>query len=64
YTADGMALGAQATVDQIGAMYHSNRGTANSSFRNQNATVVVRFDPLALSAFRTGISLVSWQQIR
>ena len=64
YTADGMALGPQATVDLIGAMYHNNRGTTNASFSNQNATVVVRFDPLALSAFGRGIALVSWQQVR
>ncbi|MGH2376125.1 MAG: hypothetical protein ACRDIC_22000 [bacterium] len=64
YTADGMAVGPQATVDLIGAMYHDNRGTTNASFSNQNATMVVRFDPLALGAFGRGIALVSWQQIR
>lgn len=64
YTVDGMAIRPQATVDQIGAMYHRNAGTTNPSFSNQNSSVVLRFDPLALSAFGRGITLVSWQQIR
>ncbi len=64
YTADGMAVGPQATVDLIGAMYHDNRGTSNASFSNQNSTLVVRFDPLALSAFGRGIALTSWQRVR
>jgi len=63
YTQDGMTVGPKAFVDQVGAMYHNNRGTSHSSFINDNATVVVRFDPLALSAFGTGISILSWQQL-
>ena len=63
YTQDGMAIEPRASVDQIGAMYHNNRGTPNSSFANQDGTLVLRFDPLALSAFGTGISILSWQQL-
>lgn len=64
YTQDGMAVHSRAYVDQVGAMYHDNRGTANPSFSAQNATVVLRFDPLALGAFGNGIAILSWQQLR
>ncbi len=64
YTADGMAVGAQATVDQIGAMYHNNRSTSNPSLSNNNATVVVRFDPLSLRGVGSGIAILSWQQLK
>lgn len=64
YTVDGMSISPQATVDSIGAMYHSNRFPRNPSFSNQNATVVIRFDPLALRAVGRGISIVSWQQLK
>lgn len=64
YTADGMFIGSQGPLDQVGAMYHENRGTSNPSYTNQNSTVVVRFDPLALSIFNSGIALVSWQQLK
>ena len=63
YSADGMVIQPGAYVDQIGAMYHGSRGLATPSFVNHNATVVLRFDPLALSAFGTGISILSWQQV-
>ena len=63
YTQDGMAVHSRAFVDQVGAMYHNNRGTANPSFSTQDATVVLRFDPLALSVFGTGIAILSWQQL-
>jgi hypothetical protein len=63
FTVDGMVMEPEASVDQVGAMYHSNRGTPNSSFTNQNATLVLRFDPLALSAFGKGIAILSWQQL-
>ena len=63
YTQDGMAVEPGARVDQVGAMYHNNRGTPNSSFMTQDATVVLRFDPLALSALGTGIAMLSWQQV-
>jgi hypothetical protein len=63
YTTDGMAVGPGASVDQIGAMYHGNRGTSNPSFASENATVVLRFDPLALSVFGRGLSILSWQQL-
>ena len=63
YTQDGMAVESGAFVDQIGAMYHNNRGTANPSLTTQNATVVLRFDPLALSVFGKGIAILSWQQL-
>ena len=63
YTQDGMAIGPGAFVDQVGAMYHNSRGTSNPSFLIQDATVVLRFDPLALSAFGTGIATLSWQQL-
>jgi hypothetical protein len=63
YTEDGMTVESGAFVDQIGAMYHSNRGTPNPSFATENATVVVRFDPLALGVFGRGIAILSWQQV-
>ena len=63
YTQDGMAVEPGARVDQVGAMYHNNRGTPNPSFMTQDATVVLRFDPLALSALGTGIAMLSWQQV-
>ncbi len=63
YTQDGMAIGPRASVDQVGAMYHGSRGTSNASFTSNNATIVLRFDPLALSAFGRGIAIVSWQQV-
>jgi hypothetical protein len=64
YTQDGMSVGPKAFVDQVGAMYHNNRGTSHPSFVNDNATVVLRFDPLAISAFGTGASILSWQQLQ
>jgi len=64
YTADGMVVGPGAVVDQIGAMYHNNRGTANPSFASRDATVALRFDPLALSAFGRGLAILSWQQLK
>lgn len=64
YTVDGMSIGPQATVDNIGAMYHNNRFARNPSFSNQNATVVIRFDPLAFRIVGLGISVVSWQQLK
>ncbi len=64
YTHDGMTAHSRAYVDQVGAMYHDNRGTANPSFSTQNATVVLRFDPLALGAFGKGLAILSWQQLR
>ena len=64
YTADGMVIDPGASVDQIGAMYHGNRGTPNPSFLSENATVVLRFDPLALTVFGTGLSILSWQQLK
>lgn len=63
YTRDGMTVHARALVDQVGAMYHDNRGTDNPSFSARDATVVVRFDPLALGAFGNGIAILSWQQL-
>jgi hypothetical protein len=63
YTQDGMAIHSQASVDQVGAMYHDNRDTANPSFSVQDATVVLRFDPLALSVFGRGVAILSWQQV-
>ncbi len=64
YTQDGMAVGPRAFVDQVGAMYHNNRGTPNPSFTNTDATVVLRFDPLALSIFRKGLAILSWRQLQ
>ncbi len=63
YTQDGMAVHPRASVDQVGAMYHDSRGTGAPSFSAQDAIVVLRFDPLALSAFGTGIAILSWQQL-
>ena len=63
YTQDGMAVEPGAFVDQVGAMYHNTRGTPNPSFTIQDATLVLRFDPLALSIFGTGIATLSWQQV-
>jgi hypothetical protein len=64
YTQDGMAMGPKAFVDQVGAMYHNNRGTPNPSFVNDNATLVLRFDPLALSTFGKGLGVLSWRQLQ
>ncbi len=65
YTADGMFVGSQATVDVIGAMYHQYRASGNASYTNNNATVVVRLNPLALRAVGSGISeFLSWQQLK
>jgi len=44
-------------------MYHDNRGTPNPSFTPKDATKTLRFAPLALSAFRKGIAVLSWQQL-
>jgi len=63
YTQDGMVIEPTAYIDQVGAMYHNNRGTSNPSFALDDATFVLRFDPLALSVFGTGLSIVSWQQL-
>jgi len=63
YTQDGMVMHSQASVDQVGAMYHDSRETGAPSFSAQDATLVLRFDPLALSAFGTGIAILSWQQL-
>jgi len=64
YTQDGMAMAPKAFVDQVGAMYHGNRGTPHPSFVNDNATLVLRFDPLALSAFGKGLAILSWRQLQ
>ncbi len=64
YTQDGMAIGPKAFVDHIGAMYHDNHGTPHSSFSLMDGTVVLRFDPLALSVFGHGVAMISWQQLR
>ena len=63
YTQDGMVVLPRALVDQVGAMYHNNRGTANASFTTRDATVVVRFDPLALATFGRGMTVISWQEL-
>ena len=63
YTADGMTITPRASVDQVGAMYHNNRGTPNPGFTTRDATVVLRFDPLALAAFGKGAALLSWEQL-
>lgn len=63
YTADGMAMLHGASVDQIGAMYHNSRGTSQTSFVNEDATLALRFDPLALSVFGKGVAILSWQQL-
>jgi hypothetical protein len=63
YTQDGMAVGPKASVDQVGAMYHNNRGTPSPGFTTRDATVVLRFDPLALAVFGKGAALLSWQQL-
>jgi len=63
YTEDGMAIESGGSVDQVGAMYHNNRGTPHPSFINHGGTIVLRFDPLALSAFGKGIAILSWQQL-
>ncbi|HET8998301.1 MAG TPA: hypothetical protein VFP86_01505 [bacterium] len=63
YTQDGMAIEPRAMVDQIGAMYHDNQGTPHPSFSLRDGAVTVRFDPLALSVFGHGITIVSWQQL-
>ena len=63
YTQDGMVIEPRALVDQVGAMYHNHRATLNASFRARDATVVVRFDPIALSTFGTGLATLSWQRL-
>jgi len=67
YTQEGLFVGSSGTVDLIGALYNDNRSgisPSSPSFTNQNATIVVRFDPLSLSFFRSGLAIVSWQQLR
>ena len=64
YTADGMVIGPGAAVDHVGAMYHNHRGTANPSFTNDNGSLIIRFDPLALTVFKQGLTILSWQQLR
>lgn len=68
YTADGMEIGPQALVDLIGAMYHNSPDNVRPSFENQNAAVVIRYDPLAGtrlgSASGIGVTILSWQQLR
>jgi hypothetical protein len=64
YTRDGMAVGPKAFVDPIGAMYHDTRGSSTASFTSNDATIVLRFDPLALTAFGRGIAVLSWQELR
>lgn len=64
YTADGMAVGPDAALDHVGAMYHNSRGTASPSFTNDNASLVIRFDPLALKVFKQGLTILSWHQLR
>lgn len=59
-----MAVVPGAGVDHVGAVYHSTRGTGNPSFTTDNATVVIRFDPLALTVFKQGLTILSWQQVR
>jgi hypothetical protein len=63
YTRDGMAIGPRASVDQVGAMYHGTANTGNPSFLMKDAQVVLRFDPLALNVFGTGMAPASWQQL-
>ncbi len=63
YTQDGMTIEPKASVDQVGAMYHSTSGATNASFTSKSATIVLRFDPLALTVFGRGIGIVSWQQL-
>ena len=63
YTQDGMTIEPRASVDQVGAMYHNTRGTSTLSFTTQDARVVLRFDPLALSVFGKGLATLSWQQV-
>jgi len=63
YTQDGMAVLPGASLDQVGAMYHSTRGTGNPGFTIRDATLILRFDPLALSAFGKGAAMLSWQQL-
>jgi hypothetical protein len=63
YTQDGMVVQPRSFVDQVGAMYHNNRNTPNPGFTTRDATVVLRFDPLALNVFGNGIAITSWQQL-
>jgi len=63
YTQDGMVVRPRASVDQVGAMYHNNQNSPDPSFTTRDATVVLRFDPLALSIFGKGMSMLSWQQL-
>ena len=65
FTADGVFIGSQASIDLVGGMYNDNRGTSNPSYSNENSTVVVRFDPLAFGVFPGGgLYIISWQQLR
>lgn len=48
----------------VGAMPRNNSGTAKPSFTNTDATVVLRFDPLALSILRKGLVILSWRQLQ
>ncbi len=68
YTADGMDIGSQALIDLIGAMYHNSPDNTRASFDSNNATTVIRYDPLAGSrlgsASGIGVTILSWQQLR
>lgn len=46
---DGMAIDPGALVDKVSVIHHDNWGTANPSFTNENATLVLQFDLLALT---------------
>lgn len=69
YTSDGMEVNPNAFVDLVGAMYHGSADGSIPSFRNKNATVVIRFSPLATTPLRAnsgaiGVKILSWQQMR
>jgi len=68
YTSDGLDIGAQALVDIIGAMYHNTTNNTRPSFESNNATTVIRYDPLAgsrlASAPAIAVTILSWQQLR
>ena len=73
YTQNGVQLGPTSFLDLIGASYNDGEGAPAclnspncSSFRNWNATAVIRFDPRATSRLiggRAFLGVLAWWQL-
>jgi hypothetical protein len=65
YTQNGLVIEANAVLEQIGALYNNaDVRHPGPSFVLRGGTVILRYDPLALSALGQGFSQVSWQQLK